>query len=157
LADLPVLNITAQSLAEAARGAMPLPGAAELSAWTERQVQGAQQARHAARRVRRLTRAAANAVEREDPRATTRAFAKLDDAERTLRMAVATSPFVDAYSWRAVDAALLQSSGDSNDSLENAQRALATEAGIARAIETSTAELEQKLEQLLQSFGASAP
>ena len=81
--------------------------------------------------MRRLTRAAASAVGREDPRATTRAFARLDEAERTLRSNVARSPFVDAYSWRTVDAALLTGSGASKDSLENAQRALDTEAATS--------------------------
>jgi hypothetical protein len=47
--------------------------------------------------------------------------------------------------------------GVARDSRASAQHAVALEARIASAIEDSTRELEDKLEQLLQSFGAPAP
>jgi len=156
LSGLPERNITPQSLAEAAAKERPPLTAAELLAWTERQLLGARRARHAARRVRRLAKSAEEAVSKDDPRAITRAFAKLDEAEQSLRVAVGSSPFVDAYSWSAVDLAVRQA-GDEADSRHSAAGATQAEARMALAIETCTRELELKLEQLLRTFGASAP
>jgi hypothetical protein len=96
-------------------------------------------------------------VKSDDPRRITRSFAKLDDAERALRAAVATSPFVDGYSWTAVDDAMRESQHDSDDALQSAERATAAEARVAGAIESCTQQLEQKLAALIQSFGAQAP
>jgi hypothetical protein len=157
LAPLPERAISAESIAELARQTCPPLSAQEIAAWAEKQLSGARATRYAARRVRRLTSSAAQAVRREDPRATTRSFAKLEQAERELRASVATSPFVDGYSWTAVDAVMQDNEGGLNDSMESAERAVATEARIASVIETCTRELEDKLELLVQSFGASAP
>jgi hypothetical protein len=157
LAPLPERAITAASIAELARQASPQLDAAEIAGWAEQQLRGARATRHAARRVRRLTGSASQAVSREDPRATTRAFAKLEEAERSLRAAVAAAPFVDAYSWNAVDAVMQTSDAAQSDSMRSAQSAVATEARIASAIETCSRELESKLELLIKSFGASAP
>ncbi|HXK19261.1 MAG TPA: 6-hydroxymethylpterin diphosphokinase MptE-like protein [Polyangiaceae bacterium] len=156
LAELPERNITPQSIAAAAAEQRPPLSYAELHAWTEKQLQGARAARHAARRVRRLAVSAEHAVSTNDPRGITRAFAKLDSAERGLRAAVSTSPFVDGYSWTAVDAVMQETSG-AHDSQRSAENAVRAEASIARCIETCTRELETKLERLLQTFGASAP
>ncbi|HYJ11743.1 MAG TPA: hypothetical protein VEX18_22120, partial [Polyangiaceae bacterium] len=125
--------------------------------WTQKQQSGARTARRAARRVRHYSGVAARAVAREDPRATTRAFAKLEEAEKILRAGVAASPFVDAYSWAAVDLLMQGEKLAGRDSQQSAEHAVAMEARIASAIETCTQELEAKLEHLLQSFGATAP
>lgn len=157
LAPLPELNITPTALAEAARGAQPPLSPAELASWLGRQLEGARATRHAARRVRRLCRAAEQAVKSDEPRSITRSFAKLEQAERALRLAVASSPFVDGYSWTEVDDAMRESQLDSDDALQSAERATAAESRVASAIERCTKELEQKLEGLIQSFGAPAP
>ena len=157
LAPLAEQNITSASIAEAARVERPPLSRAELAAWTEQQLVGARAARHAARRVRRLALVAEHAVVKGDPRSITRSFARLEAAERALRHAVVTSPFVDGYSWSEVDAAMRGSASGAGNAQESAERATAAEARVARAIETSTKELEQKLERLIQSFGASAP
>jgi hypothetical protein len=157
LAPLPELNITAQSIAAAAHAAAPPLTAERLSAWSEQQLAGARTARHAARRLRRLADAAERAMVRDDPRAITRAFAKLETAERDLRAAVGRSAFVDGYSWTAVDAVIQDSNTDHADSQTSAVSAVRAEARFASAIETCTRELEAKLRQVLQRFGAPAP
>ena len=157
LAPLPELNITAQSIADAARVERPPLTRAEIAAWADKQLQGTRAARHAARRVRRLARAAEDAVKSDQPRAITRAFAKLEGAEAALRAAVTASPFVDGYSWTAVDTAMQEAQNDQDDSMQSAERAVQAEARVAAAIETSSHELEAKLEQLVQDFGAPAP
>ncbi|HVY27880.1 MAG TPA: 6-hydroxymethylpterin diphosphokinase MptE-like protein [Polyangiaceae bacterium] len=156
LAPLPELGITPAALAEAARAAQPPHSPAELASWLERQLQGARVTRHAARRVRRMCRAAEEAVKSDDPRRITRSFAKLEEAERALRTAVAASPFVDGFSWTEVDDAMRESSVDGDDALQSAERATAAESRVASAIERCTKELEQKLERLMQSFGAAS-
>jgi hypothetical protein len=93
----------------------------------------------------------------DQPRAITLAFAKLEDAERQLRAAVGSSPFVDGYSWTVVDAAMRDAKGDDDDSLASAARAIEAEARVASAIEGSSRELETKLELLIKNFGAPAP
>jgi hypothetical protein len=157
LAPLPELGITAASLAEAAKAAQPPHSPAQLSSWLERQLEGARATRHAARRVRRLCRAAEEAVQSDDPRRITRSYAKLEGAERALRTAVATSPFVDGYSWTEVDDAMRESKLDGDDALQSAERATAAESRVASAIERCSKELEQKLAALIESFGAPAP
>jgi hypothetical protein len=157
LDGLPELHITPASIARAAAEARPPLARTRLQSWAQHQLTGARAARHAARRVRRLTRSAEHAVKSDDPRAITRAFAKLDDAEQKLRASVVASPFVDAYSWTAVDSIMQDNDAGQGDSLQCASRAVATEARVAEAIETCTRDLEQKLEQLVQSFGAPAP
>jgi hypothetical protein len=154
LKHLPDLNITPGAIAAAALEARPPLSTARLRDWAEQQLAGARTARHAARRVRRLTQSAERAVSRDDPRAITRSFAKLDEAERNLRGAVVASPFVDAYSWAAVDEIMRATDAGAGDSRQNASRAVETEARVAGAIETCTRELENKLELLIQSFGA---
>ncbi len=154
LAPLPELNITARSIAEAAREAAPPLTPARLRGWLEQQLTGARAARHAARRVRRLAEAAEGVVTRDDPRAITRAFAKLEGAERTLRAAVASAPFVDGYSWTAVDAVMQAADGERADSQQSALSAVRAEARVASAIESCTRELEAKLSQVLQDVGA---
>lgn len=157
LATLPELNITPRSIAEAAEAARPPVTRAHLHSWLEKQLAGAVAARHAARRVRRLAQSAEHYVMAGDPRDITRAFAKLEDAERELRARVASSPFVDGYSWATVDAAMRDATGDDDDSKASAQRAVQAEARVASAIESGTRELEGKLAQLIQSFGALPP
>ncbi len=157
LAPLPELNITAKSIAEAARVERPPLSRAEIATWAEQQLAGTRAARHAARRVRRMARAAEQAVTSDQPRAITRAFAKLESAEKALSAAVSASPFVDGYSWTAVDAAMKEAKREDDDSLQSAERAVQAEARVASAIETSSHELEAKLEQLIQDFGAPAP
>jgi Protein of unknown function DUF115 len=157
LAPLPELNITAQSIADAARVERPPLSRSEIAAWAEKQRTGTRAARHAARRVRRMAQAAEQAVKSDQPRAITRAFAKLESAEAALRAAVNASPFVDGYSWSAVDAAMQEAQNQGDDSMESAERAVQAEARVASAIETSAHELEAKLEQLIQDFGAPAP
>ena len=156
LKGLPERNITPQQLAEAAARERPALSPQELAAWTEQQLLGARAARHAARRVRRLAGSAEQAVAQNDPRSITRAFGKLEQAELGLRAAVAASPFVDGYSWEAVDA-VMRRAGSERDSQKSAQSGVRIEAGVAAAIEHSTRELETKLARLLQTFGASAP
>jgi hypothetical protein len=157
LAPLPELNITPASLAQAAREAQPPLSRAELASWVERQLEGARAARHAARRVRRLVKLAEEAVKSDDPRRITRSFAKLEEAERALRGAVHSSPFVDGWSWTEVDDAMRESKREGEDALASAARATAAESRVASAIESCTRELERRLEQLLQDFGAPAP
>jgi hypothetical protein len=157
LAPLPELNITPQSIAQAAHEARPPLSRAELKSWVEKQLNGARAARHAARRMRRLAESAKRAVLKDDPRAITRAFAKLEDAERGLRAAVSSSPFVDSYSWTAVDAVMQGTTHEQGNSLANAAGAVDAEARVAAAIETCTRDLEDKLEKLITHFGASAP
>jgi hypothetical protein len=156
LSGLPDRHITPQALAAAAAEQRPPLGAAELARWTEKQLLGARAARHAARRVRRLALSAEKAVSKDDPRAITRAFAKLEEAEKSLRVAVGSSPFVDGYSWTAVDT-VMRDTSDGRDDQHSAEQAVRAEARVATAIESCTRELESKLEQLLQTFGASAP
>ncbi len=157
LEGLPNLDISARDIADAALSARPPLSRERLVHWTHAQLSSARAARHAARRVRRLTQSATAAVSRNDPRAISRAFAKLDEAERHLRAAVVASPFVDAYSWTAVDDIMLQSDAGQGDSRESATRAVAAEGRLASAIETCTRELEQKLTLVLRSFGESSP
>jgi hypothetical protein len=104
--------------------------------------------------VRRLTRSAQDALGRDNPRAITRHFAKLDEAEQQLRSAAAAAPFVDSFSWSAVDQVMHAGSDARTDSRHSAERAVELEGRVAAAIETCTRELEQKLEQLIQDFGA---
>jgi Protein of unknown function DUF115 len=156
LAGLPELNITSRAIADAAAAERQPLSTAELFAWSEKQLLGARAARHAARRVRRLAQSAERAVAKDDPRSITRAFTQLDAAERSLRAAVGSSPFVDGYSWTAVDAVMQETKGD-RDHQGSAEHAVRAEARVAMAIESCTRELETKLERLLQTFGASAP
>jgi Protein of unknown function DUF115 len=157
LAPLPELNITPQSIAAAAHEARPPLPRAQLLSWLETQLTGAVAARHAARRVRRLAQSAEHSVIGGDPRAITRAFGKLENAERELRARVASSPFVDGYSWCAVDTAMQEATSQDDETQASAQRAVQTEARVASAIESCTRELEDKLAQLITSFGAPAP
>ena len=157
LAPLPDLNITPRSLADAAQAAKPPLSRPQLHSWLEKQLVSATAARQAARRVRRLAVSAEHAVVGGDPRTITRAFGKLEDAERELRARVASSPFVDGYSWAAVDAAMQEATSEEEDSQASAQRAVQAEARVASAIESGTRELENKLAQLIKSFGAPAP
>jgi hypothetical protein len=154
LAPLPELNIAPGDLAAAARAAAPPLSPAEISSWLEAQLQGARATRHAARRVRRLTRSALAAVKREEPRAITRNFTKLEEAEQELRKAAAAAPFVESFSWAAIDALMRDRADTRGDSQQSAAQAVATEARVAEAIETCTRELELKLEQLLDKTSA---
>jgi len=156
LSPLPERNITAESIAAAALVERPPLSRAHLAAWTQHQLDGARAVRHAARRVRRLAEAAERAVVGNDPRAITRAFAKLDDGERALRERVAASPFVDGYSWTAVDA-VMQETRDHHDDSLSAELAVRAEARIASAVETCTRDFEAKLATLIRDFGAPAP
>jgi len=157
LAPLPELNVTPQAIAAAAHVERPPLSRGQLRAWLEHQLAGAVAARHAARRVRRVAQSAERAVVSGDPRSITRAFKKLEDAERELRARVNASPFVDGYSWTAVDAAMDEAVNEDDETQASAQRAVQTEARVAAAIETCTRELEGKLQQHIQSFGAPAP
>ncbi len=157
LAPLPERGITARSIAEAAKAAGPPLRRSQLQSWAQKQLAGARTARQAARRLRRLAQAAERAMRANDPRTITRCFGKLEAAERALRAAVGSSPFVDGYSWTAVDTVMRDNVGDDDDSLASAERAIESEARFASAIETCTRELEAKLEQLIQNFGAAAP
>jgi len=157
LATLPELNISPQSIADAAHAARPPLSREHLRSWLEKQQTGARAARHAARRVRRLALAADRSVTGEDPRAITRAFRQLENAERDLRNRVGECPFVDGYSWTGVDAAMQEATHEDDETQASAQRAVRTEARVALAIESSTRDLENKLAQLIQSFGAPAP
>lgn len=156
LAPLPELNITPEAIASRARVERPPLSREQLRTWCEKQLTGARAARHAARRVRRLAKATELLMQRDDPRKITRAFAKLEDAERLLRAKVGSSPFVDGYSWTAVDA-VMQDTDAHGDSVKSAHSAVRAEARVAVAIETCTRELEAKLAQVIQSFGAQAP
>jgi hypothetical protein len=157
LATLPELNITPQSIADAAHAARPPLAREQLRSWLEELLRGARAARHAARRVRRLALAADRSVSGDDPRAITRSFRKLESAEQELRNRVRECPFVDGYSWTGVDAAMQEARHEHDETQASAQRAVRSEARVALAIETCTRELETKLEQLTQSFGAPAP
>lgn len=157
LAKLPELNISPQAIAEAAHTARPPLSRAQLLSWLEKQQLGARAARHAARRVRRLALAADRSVNGADPRAITRAFRKLEDAEHELRTRVGECPFVDGYSWTGVDAAMQEARHADDETQASAQRAVRTEARVALAIESSTRDLETKLAELVKNFGANAP
>jgi hypothetical protein len=157
LAPLPELNISPQSIADAAHAARPPLSRAQLRLWLENQLSGARAARHAARRVRRLALAADRSVNGEDPRSITLAFRKLESAESELRMRVGECPFVDGYSWTGVDAAMQEATHEDDETRASAQRAVRTEARVALAIESCTRELEAKLAQLIKNFGAAAP
>lgn len=157
LSPLPELNISARDIAEAAHAAQPPLSRERLAGWLDTQLSGARAARHAARRVRRLAESAERVVNRDDPRAVTRAFGKLDEAERQLRAAVGSSPFVDGYSWTAVDAIMQGAGGDHTDSQHSAVSAVRAEARFASAIESCTRELEAKLVQTRNDLGALAP
>jgi hypothetical protein len=156
LEPLADLDITPESLAEAARKKRPPLSRERLASWVQKQLVGARAVRRAARRVRRLARVAEGAVTKDDPRAITRAFAKLEQGELLLRGAVGSAPFVDGYSWTAVDAVMQETRNERDRSL-SAVRAVRAEARIASAIESGTHDLELKLEALLQDFGARAP
>jgi hypothetical protein len=107
--------------------------------------------------VRRLAQSAERAVTSGEPRSITRAFKKLEDAERELRARVNASPFVDGYSWTAVDGAMQEATDEDDETQASARRAVQAEARVAAAIETCTRELESKLMQQLNTFGALAP
>ncbi len=157
LAELPERHVSAADLARAAREAQEPLTRTELCAWVERQLQAARAARHAARRVRRLARAAAEAVRKDEPRAVTRSFGKLEQAERELRACVAGAPFVDGYSWTSVDQAMQDAAFQPGDGYHDAEHAIATETRVALAVESSTRDLEQHLARLAKHFGAMAP
>lgn len=157
LAPLPELNITPQDIAAAAHEARPPLPRSKILAWLKNQLSSAATARHAARRVRRLAVLAEEAVNRENPRAITRAFRKLEEAETHLRASVGSSPFVDGYSWAEVDAAMREATNADDESRASAQRAVQSEARMASVIESCTKELEGKLQQLITTFGAPAP
>jgi Protein of unknown function DUF115 len=157
LAPLPELHITARDIAAAAHAAQPPLEAARLIGWLDVQLSGARAARHAARRVRRLALAAERIVKEGTPRAITGAFAKLEAAERQLRVAVGSSPFVDGYSWTAVDAVMQGAAGEQTDSQASAVNAVRAEARFASAIESCTRELEAKLVEVRRDLGAAAP
>jgi hypothetical protein len=156
LEPLAELNITPQSIAEAAHRERPPLSRERLMAWAQTQLDGARNARHAARRVRRLAEAAERAIAKNDPRAIARAFAKLEQGERALSESVGSSPLVDGYSWTVVDAVMQETRAEHDDRL-SAERAVQAEARIASAIEGSTRDFEAKLEALIKDFGARAP
>ncbi len=106
--------------------------------------------------MRRLAKVAESAVAKDDPRAITRAFAKLEQGERALRARVGASPFVGAFSWSGDDAVMQETRNERDRSL-SAERAVRAESRIAAAIESGTRDLEAKLEALLKEFGAQAP
>jgi Protein of unknown function DUF115 len=157
LAELPERHVSAADLARAAREAQEPLTRAELCAWVENQLLAARAARHAARRVRRLARAAAEAVRKDEPRAVTRSFGKLEQAERELRACVAGAPFVDGYSWTSVDQAMQDAAFQPGDGYHDAEHAIATETRVALAVESSTRDLEEHLARLAKHFGAMAP
>jgi hypothetical protein len=107
--------------------------------------------------LRRLAVAAERLVARDDPRAITSAFAKLESAEKRLRAAVGRSPFVDGYSWTAVDAVMQEAEGGHADSQTSAVNAVRAEARFASAIESCTRELEFKLAEVRRNVGATPP
>jgi hypothetical protein len=156
LAPLPDRDISPQSIAETARIGRPPLTREQLAGFAQAQRDGARAARHAARRVRRLALIAEGAVAKDDPRAIRRAFEKLEQGEQALRKSVAASPFVDGYSWSAVDA-VMQETRNEHDRCLSAERAVQAEARVAAAIESSTRELEERLDALIGHFGAKAP
>lgn len=156
LRDLPERPISADDIARAARETRPPVSRARLEAWVGEQLSATRAARRAAQRLRRLARAAQLALQKDEPRLVRRTFSKLEQGERELRECVGKSPFVDGFSWADVDA-VMQPSARGDDSRINADLAMRTEAQLAQAIETSSRELETRLERLAHSFGARAP
>jgi hypothetical protein len=157
LAGLPRLGITPDALALAAHAASPPRSAADIASWARSQLDGAKRTRHAARRLRRMSEQASRAIQSDDPRGTRLAFTRLEEAEAKLKAGVRSSPFVDAYSWAAVDAVMLSDPGSLDDSRASAERAVKNGARIAAAIESSARDLELKLEQLTTTLGHPTP
>ncbi len=157
LAELPLRLITPEQLMEAANATAPPPSRQALLDWLELQLAGAVAARRAARRVNKLSHLALGALHQNDARQVTRAFAKLELAEQALNRAVAEAPFVDAFSWAAVDGVMRASDAGHADNRESARRAVTAERSIASAIESCTRELEAKLELTRHRLLAAPP
>jgi hypothetical protein len=152
LRDLPVRQITAQQLSEAARQAVPPLTVERIRSWCHEYAGLAREVRQAARRIRRLTEVALSALKAGNAPQVVRNFSKLELAELALRRAVARIPFVDAWAHAAIEPENKQAAQLGSDDQENARRSVAREQHIASAIETAALELEAELERVRSSL-----
>jgi hypothetical protein len=152
LKELPLRTITAESLARDARAAARPLTRQRIGAWAARQRELTHQVRRSARRVRRLAERCDRALARDDSTAVTRAFAKLDDAEAAPKHAVNSAPFVDVWSFAALDQASEPSVGEGRDDRGRAVDAIKSERRMAAAIEGASGELAAELQKLACSM-----
>ena len=147
LATLPERNISAESMVALAHSEAPPLSRKQIADWAEGQAELASQARHSARRIRRLSQTALSAARRGDPSVASR-LQRLDAAELELRKRVAAAPLLDAWSWADVDRLMETQAHSAQDAHESAYAALAFEARLGSEIDACARRLEHELRQL---------
>jgi hypothetical protein len=150
LADLPDHEITPEEMAQHARASQKPCTRESIAAWAISHRDLTSGIRRLARQVGRLSRVALNAVRVENIRAINRTFSALDRAEIELRQAIARSPLVDAWAHAAIERVMAaeQATTEGQSARQEAELALERGARIARAVETSSREIERALEAL---------
>jgi hypothetical protein len=152
LSELPVRNITAKSLSEDARHEAPPVSIEKLTSWCRHHAHLARTVREAARRIRRLTELGLSALKSGNASQVVRNFSKLEEAERTLKEAVAHMPFVDAWAHAELATQMDESKPASVDDQQNASRAMLLEQRIAAVIERSAHDVQAEFERLQRSL-----
>lgn len=157
LDELPDLEVLGSELyAEAERRRLPVTKQAVRS-WAEAHVEKSARASEHARAVARLGRRALSSMRGHAPESITRAFARLEHAERALRAAVKDSAFVDAWSHAAVEPLLRRSQSSAvRENASAARQGLALGTRLAQAIEVSARELHQAFQTLAHELDESA-
>jgi hypothetical protein len=150
LAELPDRAITAADIAAQARCNWKPIERSTIRAWLEKQAAACHGVKRSARRVRRYALHAAHVTLTGDPRQVGPAYDRLEQAESAIRDTVLACPFVDAWSHRAIAAALEPGAdtapvdthaGPHRTAREATQRS----ARVAGAVEMAARELEQAL------------
>jgi hypothetical protein len=152
IAELPERQpIQAGEIAAKARELCSPIDEARIVRWFEKHAAACQRVRRVARRIRRLAQHASRATLTGDPRRVTPAYDRLEEAELSVREAVAQCPLVDAWAHKAIHDALY-SAVESSEQMpagphREAREATQRSARVASAVETAARELEQALRE----------
>ncbi len=147
LETLPDHAITASDLLATAHAERAPLAVSQVAEWAATQADLVAQARHTARRIRRLADATLRSLRHGDLNVTTR-LTKLEAAELELRKRVAAAPLLDAWSWADVDRLMSEHRDGPADAHESAEHALHFEARFASQIDACARRLEHDLRQL---------
>lgn len=149
LSELPEHEVSPEQIARDARAAWTPLTRAQITEWLEAHAETCRGVRNAARRIRRYAQHAARVTLTGNPRLVRPAYERLEQAEAGLKSAVLACPFVDAWSHRAVDEALLSAVEPSESAVtgphSEARDATHRSARLAGAIEQSARDLESAL------------
>jgi hypothetical protein len=151
LATLSPQNISAASIAAAARAAWTPIDRPQVASWFEAHARASVRVRRVARRLNGYSKLAAVLTRRGDPAQVTRIYDRLERAEAALREAVMLCPLVDAWSHRALDVAMalptVTTEGTALGPHRAAEEALEKSSRVAEAVELSARQLETALKE----------